>query len=507
MMRGAIWAGALAAALLLGLFASPAAAEWKRAETTRFIVYSDGDARSLTEAALQLELYESALRLMHQLDPAAAPQNRIAIYLVGDEADLRKVQPELRENVAGFYRATHDDIFAIAIRERRESSTLLHEYAHHFMIGSFSPGFPAWFIEGYAEYFSSAQLNSQRITLGEVSRGRGDWLTYTNWLPLNLILTRRPWEFQDSNAVSMYYAQSWLMTHWFISDPARMAMFRNYVVRMQDGADPVAAMEAAVGMPIGRFEQTLRAYSRSRLPIKIITGVSLPRAEVTTTTLSRAENDLLLLDLRLTSNGDQDDPALLEEIRRRTAPYPTDPFARRLLARAELRLGEASAARTVLEPLVAAVPTDADARRLLGEAIWTAARDGDLDNEALLAAVRAARTHLSAAYEQRPTDFRTLYLLAETRSISPSFPNDNDMETLLAALELAPQASHVRLFAAQAHARRDELGPAIGLLYPLATSPHPDGATALARALIDRYRAEMDDTDSEAAPSQDAPAT
>jgi tetratricopeptide (TPR) repeat protein len=485
------------------LASTPALAEWRRAETPRFIVYSDGNERALRDSALQLELYENALRYMHGANPDGASPQKIAIYLVQGSKDLKAVEPELRDEVAGFYQATNDEIFALAIRERRDMQTLLHEYAHHFMIGSFATGFPAWFVEGYAEYFASADLQPTRMVVGDVNRGRADWLAYNAWLPLNLILTRRPFEFEDPKAVSMFYAQSWLLTHWFVANPQRMPMLYAYTDNLKKGMEAIPAMEAATGMTVAQLERQQQAYARQRMAIKIITSEQFRQPEIKVTTLSPAEGDLLLLGLRLSSTAGED-AALLADIQRRTAPYAGQRAADLLLARAELRLGDKAQARTLLERMQAAAPDDVDVLRLLGDTLFEQARSQGTDPELL----RQARVHLAQAYRLNPDDYRVLTLLAETRQGSPGFPSDNDVETLLAALDLAPQVTGVRLFAAQARARRKEYPEAIALLQPLAASPHPDRATGLARALIARFKTEMTPPDEtaavEAAPEEDA---
>lgn len=473
------------------------ATEWRRAETPRFIVYSDGNERSLRDAALQLELYENALRNLHGLDPNGASSQKIAIYLVQGPRQLKAVEPELRDEVAGFYQATNDEIFALAIRERRDMQTLLHEYAHHFMMGSFSTGaagFPAWFIEGYAEYFSSADLQPTRMVVGDVNRGRADWLSYNAWLPLNLILTRRPFEFQDPKAVSMYYAQSWLLAHWFVSSPQRMPMLYAYTDNLRQGMETIPALEAATGMTLAQMERQQQAYMRQRMAIKIITSEQFRQPEVRITTLSPVEGDLLLPGLRLSSTRGED-AALLADIRTRTVPHAGQRAADILLARAELRLGDKDRAAEILERMRAAAPDDVDVLRLLGETLFEQARDKGSDPRLL----GQARGHLAQAYRLNPDDYRVLLLLAQTRQGSPDFPTDNDVETLLAALDLAPQVAGIRLFTAQVRAHRGEYRQAIALLQPLAASPHPDGGTALARALIERFRAQADPGDNSTA--------
>lgn len=475
----------------LGLLAAnPALAEWRRAETPRFIIYSDGNERSLRDSALQLELYENALRLKHGVNPDGASPQKIAIYLVQGSRDLKAVEPGLRDEVAGFYQATNDEIFAMAIRERRDMETLLHEYAHHFMLGSFATGFPAWFVEGYAEYFSNAELRPTRMVIGDVNQGSANWLNSTAWLPLNLILTRRPFEFQDPKAVSMFYAQSWLLTHWFVSSPQRMPMLYAYMDNLKKGMEPVPAMEAATGMTVGQLERQQQVYMRQRMAITVITSEQFRQPEVRVTTLSPAEGDLLLLGLRLSSTVGED-AALLAEIRQRTARYPGERAADLLLARAELRLGDKAQAADILQRLLTAAPDDLDALRLQGDTLFEQAREQGGDRDLL----RQARVHLARAYRLNPDDYRVLTLLAETRQGSPDFPSDNDVETLLAAVELAPQVAHLRVFTAQVRAHREEYPQAIALLQPLAASPHPDGATVLSRALIERYREAMTPSD------------
>ncbi|KAK0340537.1 hypothetical protein LTR94_030106, partial [Friedmanniomyces endolithicus] len=181
---------------------SPALAQWKRAETRGFVIYSDGDAAVLRENALQLELFESSLRYFHNLNPAERFPGKLHIYMVRRHDGLEAVRPGLHESVAGFYQRTNDGVYAMAIRERGDNSTLLHEYAHHFMTAAFNETYPSWFVEGFAEYFSTAQLTSRRVAIGDFNRGRAQWLEHGNWLPIAEIVDKRPWQLGDSNAVA-----------------------------------------------------------------------------------------------------------------------------------------------------------------------------------------------------------------------------------------------------------------------------------------------------------------
>src|SRR5690554_1466596 len=139
----------IAATTLLGLIAWPdaARAEWLRAESERFIVYSDGSERDLRNYVQDLETFDRVLRFRTGLPMDGVPPRKLPIYLVRNRAALLEVNPYLGEHIAGFYVATGEDIFAVAIRSGSRDWVMLHEYAHHFMHQNFATAYPGWYVE------------------------------------------------------------------------------------------------------------------------------------------------------------------------------------------------------------------------------------------------------------------------------------------------------------------------------------------------------------------------
>lgn len=501
-------------AMIALALATPASAEWRKAETARFVVYGDIDQRSLTEAAQELELYDSVLRFLHGIDVDSVPPRKLPIYLVRDTAMMRQVSPDISEMIRGFYSANDDDIFAIAINERPDrrsagafrieptKQTLLHEYAHHFMLDSSAAGYPAWLTEGYAEYFSTADLSSSQIRVGLHSPERGYWLTQGRWLSLNDILTKRPGDFRTGEQQVQFYAQSWLLTHWFMSSVERAPMLVAYINNMRQGMDSVAAFEVATGKTLSEMEAEQHRYVRQPVAIKVFPANQFARPVVTVTTLTAGESDLLLLSLRLDLPLEDDEAVqALAQVRSRAARYPNTPFAQHALARAEAKYGDGNRAEAILQQLIQADPNDAEALNILGQIRIDKADDADADADRS-ALMREARAYLARSYASDPNRYQTLFALARTRMTSLSFPTDNDMTTLLAAYDLAPQVDSVRFMAAQARMMRGEYVEAIILLEPLVSDPHGGEGVTAARALIDQARAQLDGSSS--APSQDA---
>ena len=121
--RGAWCVGAAA---VLALSAPQAAlADWRRAETAHFVVYSNGSERNLRDYAVRLERFDALLRHLTRTPADADGLRKLPVYLVGDGRELRVVQPDLPEGVDGFYRASPSDIRAILVRGR-DDDLLLH---------------------------------------------------------------------------------------------------------------------------------------------------------------------------------------------------------------------------------------------------------------------------------------------------------------------------------------------------------------------------------------------
>ena len=144
--------------LLLGLaaFATPAQARWLRAESPRFVVYSDGDGAVLRAYITRLEAFDATLRFIHGLPLSEVPPSKLDVYLLRDSAELQQVNPRMGNMVAGFYSASDEDIFAVAIREHGDDSTEQHEYTHHFTGNVRLPGVAAFFYNPFADFNNDA---------------------------------------------------------------------------------------------------------------------------------------------------------------------------------------------------------------------------------------------------------------------------------------------------------------------------------------------------------------
>ena len=130
-------------------------------------------------------------------------------------------RPDVMEG--GFYipRAGGSVAFVQDLRSTRGEpdtamTVLLHEYAHHFMLENFPTAYPAWFVEGWAEYFMTAEINGAKIKVGGFNPARAYGVLGETWLPLEQVLSKTTSE-TDPERRNVYYAQSWLLMHYMLN--------------------------------------------------------------------------------------------------------------------------------------------------------------------------------------------------------------------------------------------------------------------------------------------------
>lgn len=477
-------AAATALSFLLAMSASPACAEWRKAESRNFIIYSQSGDAALRRYARTLETYDYILRSRMGLPLDVAPARKLPIYLVAGRTGLREIRPDLPPGVAGVYIPATEGIFATAFRDD-EMDYLLHEYFHHF---SFQNGaasnFPAWLIEGLAEYFMTTDVRGNTVRVGEFNQNRADWLLNASWVPLEDLLSKRSGEIRRGSYRDTYYPVAWLLTHWFMSDETRRRQLASYVSAVADGTDPVTAMQTATGMSLEELRTRLRTYMRGALQI-LVYEVDRPEPEITITRLPPSADDLLLLGQRLKAGvaGEQR-AATARLVRERAARHPDDPFALLQLGHAELHFGDPETGEAVLERLLTLEPENVEALQLMASRYLGLSKEASGDDARDL--LVRAQGYLRRAYVIDGEQYYTLYLLAQVREGAANYPNENDLTTWHMALERAPQLPGIRLGYASALMRAGEFENAIPLLGPLATAPHGGSASEAAEVLLQR---------------------
>ena len=469
------------------LLASPAAAEWRRAESPNFIVYADAPETRLRERVLQLEDYHRLVGTATGIDTPPV-RNKLTVYLLDDANDLRLVR-NVSGSVGGMYVATAIGVAAfVSAQTSFGNDVLQHEYAHHFLYQYAPRPYPAWFVEGFAEYFMTARFTEREIEFGGVPENRIRALNSGGWLPMERLLSGNLAGL-DGRDRNRFYAQSWLATHYFYSNAERFGQLRAYLVALAGGADVRTALQQAIGLTPVQFERALIDHVRGgRILVRRMTrGSAQAVPAVTVTVLPRAADELMPARAAL-HVGQRDDfgQRLLARVRPIAARHGNDRFARRVLAEAEAMHGDGTAADRLLDGLLAETPNDVELLYLKGMRHLRASRQQGQD--AATQAREAARW-FGRAYRADENHYQTLYRFAQSQRGQPAYASENNRNVLVVAHTLAPQVAEIRMAAAGVLLSRREYGLAESLLQPLAADPHNERLAQAARELIDRARA------------------
>lgn len=397
----------LFALVLIVLTPSAALAQWRRADSENFVVYSDGSERSLREYTAKLERFDALLTARFGGPRTGGDHRRLPVYLVGDGRALRVAAPGLPPGISGYYSTSENDIFAVLVRGESDD-ILLHEYAHHVMARAGDARYPGWFKEGFAEFFATATVTeSGEASFGLPSPGRMNALKQNRWLPMDVVLrAESSFAITGETDLGMFYAQSWALTHWLLADAARIRNMSAYVAAVNGGQDPVAAWQAIFGMTPEQLTAALRAHVNGRLSYAKLNMPPI-RPEITVTTLSPAAAAVLLpaINARSWNEAETDGPALLATLRAAAGRFPDDPLALVALGRAEMRWGDAAAAEAVLTRALERDPGNVEGLILMADLATEHGADATDEGEQTRQ-WDMAREFLNRALEADPTDSR-----------------------------------------------------------------------------------------------------
>ncbi|WP_375428564.1 hypothetical protein [uncultured Sphingomonas sp.] len=487
-MKG-IKAGLATAAAIA--FAEPAQAEWLKASSRHFTVYSNTTVESVTALATRLERVDGALRYVYSMKEAEnAGSPPVTVFVVDDTAAIRRLAGS--SGVGGFYLGRADG--AVAFTPRRGDETgagalgpqivLFHEYAHHFLLSNSAAALPAWYSEGYAEFAATARVEETSVVIGGAAQHRAWGLFATDELSLELLFA--PPVKMTPQQRDQLYGRGWLLTHYLTFDTARKGSLRRYIVALNGGTPPLKAAVEAFG-DLKQLNRDLRKYLMGRkLPGFVIPVAKLPPVKVDVRALTPGER--ALIDMRMVSTrgvNDKTATALYARAVKASAPHGGDAVAQGWLAEMAYDAKRDDEAEAAADRALAADPRSIQAliykgRVHLRRAATASATDPRIWKEARSWVVKANRVD--------PDGAAALQLFYDSFAMERAKPSASAVAGLHYALLLAPQDQALRFRSVTQHLKDGNIAEARRALRPLAFDPHGGAENPAAKlmALIDK---------------------
>jgi hypothetical protein len=475
-----------------------AAENWVRAESEHFIITSSTTEAKTVTYVKKLEAFH-ALTNMLLGGAGGATQAKFQIYMFADPEQMKVVRPNFADNVGGVYFHCGEGSIAYAKapgydRQEANLTTLFHEYAHHVMFQHARTYYPAWFIEGFAEYLSTAYPDRGSISIGESSDMRTRTLGSDGWIGFDQILNPKFRIDGDKDAdprtMWRFYAQSWLLAHYMLSDPARTKALYAYFTEAGSGADPIASWEKATGIKIDTLQRVLQRYSDNMFFMNVPLA-DYPESSIRVTRLPKgSEQYVLKASLLTTCPTWEYGKTLLAGIAAQKTALAGDPQYRIELAKAQLLFGDLGEAETALTEIHAARPDDFQVNYLMGRVRTAQAERAEGAEKSKR--TDEARAFFIAAYRANKLDAPNLYYLARSFNNKPDYPDMNVLNAADSAHYLAPAVWEYAFFDFWVNLRNNRRDKAAAVLAPLGNDPHNPAQAARVQKALEAIKAGKD---------------
>ena len=258
---------------------------WSRLRSPNFIVITNASDKQARRVAYQFELIRAVLRQFFGLQ-GAATDPPVIIIAAKDEATFKPFlpegyQPKGSAQLAGLYVGGPEKNYValrLDVSLDREAiepfEPVYHEYVHYFMRRTISQ-LPLWLTEGLAEFYGNIRQDGKYVMVGAPSSSNLIVLRQTPLLPLGTLFAvnaSSPY-YHENNKVSIFYAESWALTHYLMVQDWRGKTNRltQFVALLGQNVTPEAAAKRTIGDPHALEEALgqyigMYAFTTARLP-------------------------------------------------------------------------------------------------------------------------------------------------------------------------------------------------------------------------------------------------
>lgn len=464
------------------LMSAPVQAKWLRGETSNFVIYSSGDNKQLRDYGATLERFNALIRADFGITTTPSP-NKLTIYFLEDPDDVDRLLTGRQGNVAGFYSTDTEGSYAVANRHKAESeldmsgmTVLLHEYTHHFMFRNFNYAYPAWYVEGFAEYFSTTQFKPDgNWALGKPAQHRAYGLRGETRLTIQRILTGDSSKLNDEE-FELFYGRYWLLVHMLNSKPEYKGKMTAYFAAIRSGKTELEAAHEVFG-DLHMLDRALDKYRDGKLTYHVSAEPIAAVIAMVVTELDQVSGQMIMLHLQRINHRNTDKTR--KDLRALAAAQPrrADIWYELALSEADLPK-DASKAEAELATKRAEVAIDAalvaDPRYPRANVFKAYLLMNHLKEAGTTAAAlwSKARSYLVIANRSAVDDPLVLVAWYDSYMLQGRAPTQIARDALARAFDLEPEITEVRVKYALDLAQQGDFETAIRLVEFLARDPH-----------------------------------
>jgi len=283
--------------------------QWVEVRSPNFSVVTDAGEKRGREVAMRFEQMRGVFgALMTKVNVSLPVPLQIVAFR--NTKEMRQVAPLFNgkpTQLAGLFQGGSDRSFIMLdMSVENPWVVVFHEYAHQLMNGTMPGGSDPWFEEGFAEYFSSIEVDSKEARVGKIPNDQYVILQQLGMMKIaDLFKVRHNSSTYNESGDhrTTFYAESGMLVH-YIYDSQLLPKVAAYFDLKENKHVPVEdAMQQAFGMSAAQFDKALRDYVSSghykyyRIP----TPASISSNNYTITPMSAAASNAVLADVHLHS--------------------------------------------------------------------------------------------------------------------------------------------------------------------------------------------------------------
>ncbi len=311
----------LAAVFCVGPVAKADGPQWLEVRSPHFSVVTDAGEKRGREVAMRFEQMRAVFALLMAKGNVNIPVP-LQIVAFRNTKEFRQFAPLWHgkpTQLSGLFQGGEDRSFIMLdMSVDNPWSVVFHEYAHQLMSGTLAQHTEPWFEEGFAEFFSTIEVDNKEARVGKPSQEAYLVLQQAGWIRVaDLFKVRHNSQTynESGDRRSVFYAESNMLVHYIYDNQAQLLprvaayfdLTNNKRVPVED------AIQQAFGMSPAQFDKVLRDYvSGGRYKYyPIPTPANIATSGYTAAPLSAADSNAILADIHLHS-PDYKDKAIEE---------------------------------------------------------------------------------------------------------------------------------------------------------------------------------------------------
>jgi tetratricopeptide (TPR) repeat protein len=326
---------------------------WVEVRSTHFAVMTDVGEKDGRRIAAQFERMHSVFhKLFPTRDEDSGPP--IVVLAVKDRREMQALEPVAylgkdKLDLSGLFLRAPDQSYILMRLDADEEhpfATVYHEYTH-YMLRKAESWLPLWLNEGLADFYQNTDIDENEARLGQASVDDLNYLNANRMLPLATLFAvdRTSPYYHDERKGSVFYAESWLLTHYLIVGDQTNGTHRvhDYAELLVKGEGPVTAAQHAFG-DLDELQLLLDRYLLQRKFTYFILKEALiaKDAGLQVRAVPASEADAVRADVLICSDRTSDAQALLDSL---LQADPNDARANESMGLLSFREGDYAAAK------------------------------------------------------------------------------------------------------------------------------------------------------------------